>query len=114
MEKTDAVVNEVSNFQLYTTAKNFCDKKVMMMSVLVYEEKLWRDQMLSRMSFVSLVFPMQKMKKRYRFQNVIVLMLELFLLFFAVYVIYKKNYSFSGVVFLFFIRPEFPTLLIQK
>ena len=27
---------------------------------------------------------------------------ELFLLFFAVYVIYKKNYSFSRVVFLFF------------
>ena len=36
------------------------------------------------------------------------------LLFFAVYVIYKKNYSFSRVVFLFFIRPKLPTLLIQK
>ena len=35
------------------------------------------------------------------------------LLFFAAYVICKKNYSFSRVVFLFF-RPKFPTLFIQK
>ena len=36
------------------------------------------------------------------------------LLFFAVYVIYKKNYSFSRVVFLFFIWRKLPTLFIQK
>ena len=37
-----------------------------------------------------------------------------FIIFFAVYVIYKKNYSFSGVVFLFFFRAKLPTLFIQK
>ena len=36
------------------------------------------------------------------------------LLFFAAYVICKKNYSFSRVVFLFFISPKLPTLFIQK
>ena len=36
------------------------------------------------------------------------------LLFFAVYEIFKKNYSFSRVVFLFFISPKLPTLFIQK
>ena len=35
-------------------------------------------------------------------------------LFFAVYVIYKKNYSFSRVVFLFFFSAKPPTLFIQK
>ena len=35
-------------------------------------------------------------------------------LFFAVYVIYKKNYSFSRVVFLFFIWPKLPTPFIRK
>ena len=35
------------------------------------------------------------------------------LLFFAAYVICKKNYSFSRVVFLLF-RPKLPALFIQK
>ena len=35
------------------------------------------------------------------------------ILFFARYVICKKNYSFSRVVFLFF-SPKLPTLFIEK
>ena len=36
------------------------------------------------------------------------------LLFFAAYVICKKNYSVTGVVFLFLFSPKLPSHLIQK